>query len=69
MTDGPTGNDEWWTTGDVARALGLARGTVAAYLARGQMPAPDWRVGRTPLWRPATIHQWRDDRRWQPPAP
>lgn len=44
-----------WTVADVAGHLGVAPATVRAYLARGQMPAPDGRLGRTPWWAPDTI--------------
>ena len=47
------------TTTEVAESLGVQRETVAAYLSRGQMPAPDEVFGRTPLWRPATISRWK----------
>lgn len=49
---------EQWTVADVAAHLEVAESTVRAYLARGQMPAPDGRLGRTPWWRPATIRGW-----------
>lgn len=48
-----------WTTADVAEYLGIGESTVRAYAARGRMPAPDGRLGRTPWWRPATIREWR----------
>lgn len=52
--------DEQWTPAEVATYLGW-RGTkgVSAYLARGRMPAPDGRLGRTPWWWAATIKAWR----------
>jgi DNA-binding transcriptional MerR regulator len=49
----------YWTTRDVAEHLQITEATVRAYLARGQMPRPDQRYGRTNLWRPATIERWR----------
>jgi Helix-turn-helix domain len=49
----------YWTVRDVANYLKVAESTVRAYLARGQMPEPDQRYGRTNLWRPATIESWR----------
>jgi hypothetical protein len=48
---------DWWTTSDVARFLDVAPSTIRAY-ARGQMPAADRRIGREPVWRPATIRKW-----------
>lgn len=51
--------DDRWTTADVAAYLDVKESTVRGYAARGQMPAPDGRLGRTPWWRPATIKTWR----------
>src|SRR3954452_19708741 len=53
---------EWWTTTEVADYLGVRVGTVSSYRQRGQMPAPDRTLGRTHLWRPSTIVQWRQRR-------
>ena len=53
---------DWWTTSDVAAFLGIAPSTIRAYVARGQMPAADRRIGREPVWRPATIRQWQSQR-------
>lgn len=50
---------EQWTTRDVAAYLGRKESTIRAYHARGQMPQPDGRVGRTPWWKPETIRNWR----------
>ena len=50
--------DDWWTTNDVARFLDVEPSTIRAYAARGQMPAADLRIGREPVWRPATIRKW-----------
>lgn len=53
---------EWgdpWTIAEVAEHLGVATSTVRAYAARGQMPPPDGRLGRTPWWRADTIRAWR----------
>jgi hypothetical protein len=47
------------TIGDVARLLDVKPSTVRAYKTRGQMPAPDGRLGRTPWWRTETITAWR----------
>ncbi|MGH3097760.1 MAG: helix-turn-helix transcriptional regulator [Streptosporangiales bacterium] len=49
---------DWWTTQDVARYLEVAASTVRSYAARGQMPPADRRIGREPVWRPATIRRW-----------
>lgn len=51
--------DGVWTTADVASRLGIQQGTVRAYAARGEMPAPDGQFGRTPWWWGATIRTWR----------
>jgi hypothetical protein len=53
---------DWWTTSDVARFLDVAPSTIRAYAARGQMPAADRRIGREPVWRPATIRKWERQR-------
>lgn len=43
---------------DVAEAWDVQPGTVRAYAARGQMPTPDGRVGRSPWWHRTTITGW-----------
>jgi hypothetical protein len=35
---------------------------VRAYVTRGQMPKADRRIGREPVWRPATIREWHEQR-------
>ena len=47
------------TSSQVAELLGVSPKTISAYKARGQMPKPDREYGRTPLWRLATIQEWR----------
>jgi predicted DNA-binding transcriptional regulator AlpA len=54
--------DDWWTTRDVARFLHISSSTVRAYVTRGQMPKADRRIGREPVWRPATIREWHEQR-------
>jgi Helix-turn-helix domain len=54
--------DDWWTTRDVAAFLNIAPSTIRAYVARGQMPEADRRIGREPVWRPATIRLWHSQR-------
>lgn len=54
---------EWWTTAEVAAHLGVRPATVSSYRMRGQMPQPDRKLGRTQLWKPATILAWQDRRR------
>jgi hypothetical protein len=46
------------TFSEVAGRVGLLRNTLTAYLAKGLMPQPDERYGRTPLWREETIEEW-----------
>ena len=48
---------------DVARMAGVQEGTIRAYLARDQMPAPDGRFVRSPWWERATIDDWLARRR------
>jgi len=40
----------------------LTPSTIRAYAARGQMPTADRRIGREPVWRPATIRKWHSQR-------
>jgi hypothetical protein len=54
--------EDWWTTQDVAAFLKVAPSTIRAYVARGQMPSADRRIGREPVWRPATIRSWHSQR-------
>jgi predicted DNA-binding transcriptional regulator AlpA len=54
--------EDWWTTSDVARFLGISSSTVRAYAAREQMPKADRRIGREPVWRPDTIREWHEQR-------
>jgi anti-sigma factor RsiW len=53
---------DWWTTRDVASFLNIAPSTIRAYVARHQMPEADRRIGREPVWRPATIRKWDSQR-------
>lgn len=55
-------SDDQWSPADVAAHLGVQPKTVTGYLARGRMPEPDGRVGRTPWWRPETIRAWRQSK-------
>jgi predicted DNA-binding transcriptional regulator AlpA len=50
------------TIPDVAAVAGVKPKTIGAYMARGQMPPPDGRLGRTPWWRPDTIKHWLANR-------
>lgn len=58
----PSPDLEWWTSADVAAYLGVRASTVSTYRMRGQMPAPDEKIGRTQLWRPQTIIEWHSRR-------
>ena len=53
---------DWRTTRDVASFLKVAPSTIRAYVARHQMPEADRRIGREPVWRPATIRRWHSQR-------
>jgi hypothetical protein len=58
---------DWWTTEDVLAFLQSAgapitRVTWAAYVSRGQAPAPDRMFGRSPAWRPAAVRDWQASR-------
>ena len=44
----------------VARALGISTRTLERLLSGGRFPAPDLRIGRATLWRPATVRVWID---------
>lgn len=58
----PDPDAEWWTTSEVAAYLGVQVATVTNYRKRGQMPAPDFTVGRTHMWRPPRVIQWHSSR-------
>lgn len=50
-------NAEYWTITEIAEHWGVKESTVYSYRSRkrGELPEPDHKYGRTPLWRPATI--------------
>lgn len=48
-----------WGVAEVAAHWNVQPVTVRSYLSRGQMPAPDGRIGTTPWWHPATITGWK----------
>jgi excisionase family DNA binding protein len=52
------GPADWWTTDEVAEYLTVSASTVRSYLSRNQMPHPDRRFGRLPVWQPETIKTW-----------
>ncbi|MBO0880027.1 MAG: helix-turn-helix domain-containing protein [Mycobacterium sp.] len=53
---------DWWTTQDVATYLGVTPSTVRSYATRAQIPPADRRIGREPVWKPATIRKWNERR-------
>jgi 8-oxo-dGTP diphosphatase len=53
---------DWWTTEDVANFLKVSTSTIRSYMARKQMPEPDRRFGRLPVWQPETIRAWNANR-------
>ena len=54
--------DDLLETKDIAALLGVRVATVRQYKLRGDLPPPDATAGRSPLWRRATIEQWRAER-------
>lgn len=62
--------DDWWATADVLTYLAsvgapISRGTWTSYVARGQAPAAERVIGKTRVWRPATVKAWHESRRGQ----
>ena len=56
--------DDWWTTADVLAFLKdvgapISRATWAAYVSRGQAPAPARMFGRSPAWLPQDVRDWQ----------
>lgn len=47
---------------DLAVRLRVKPATVRTYLARGVLPPPDDRIGRSPRWRLSTIRRWEKGR-------
>ena len=50
--------DGYITSDELAARLGIKRDSVYQMRSRGDIPEPDMRVGRTPVWRPETIASW-----------
>src|SRR5665213_3850684 len=46
----------------VAEVASLTVRSVSSYLARGDIPEPDYRVGKSPLWKTETIERWLERR-------
>jgi predicted DNA-binding transcriptional regulator AlpA len=43
---------------ELAAALGVSRRAIERERSAGRFPPPDRRIGRMPLWSPATIRAW-----------
>lgn len=54
-----THEDRLLTSLEVAELLNLHPDTITSYNAKSQMPPPDKKFGRTPLWHLSTIRKWR----------
>lgn len=52
---------DWWTMEDIAAYWKVTLKTVHGYRWRGlgQLPPEDGKVGRTPVWRPATVIEFK----------
>lgn len=46
------------TSTEAAALAGVAPDTWSSYVSRGQAPAPDGRLGRTPWWWESTVQDW-----------
>lgn len=51
---------DWWTTDDIAAYLGVKTASVRRYKVRGDLPPEDRKIGRTLVWKPATIIAWNE---------
>lgn len=49
---------KWLTYRDLATATGLPLARIRMWGGRGQLPAPDFRVGQSPAWYPGTVAEW-----------
>jgi len=54
---------EFLTLADIAERAGITRGSAEVYRKRGDLPAPDIMLGRTPGWLTTTIDAWLATRR------
>lgn len=54
--------DGYLTSDQLAAKLGIKRGSIHRYRTRGNIPAPDEYVGRTPLWREESVNKWMTER-------
>lgn len=62
MLESDTPDDPYLEIRDLAEHLGVKVPSVRRYISRGDLPAPDHRVGRSPLWRKSTITAWESTR-------
>lgn len=62
MTQQPKVEPVFLRMRDLPPIVGLAIVTIYEKIRRGDFPEPDARIGRSPVWRPATIAQWAEDR-------
>ncbi len=46
--------------GELAKALGISRGTLERERSARRFPPPDLAIGKAPLWKPETIRRWID---------
>jgi predicted DNA-binding transcriptional regulator AlpA len=53
---------DWLTSRDIAEQTGLKLDTIYTYRQRKTLPEPDYTIGRTPLWKQATIDEWNSSR-------
>ncbi len=49
-----------WSLDDIASLCGVSKRFLEMDRAAGRMPAPDVRLGRRIMWRPATVNRWLD---------
>ena len=45
---------------EIAGLVGVSRRTIERQRSAGRFPQPDLRIGKTPLWKPATVQKWID---------
>lgn len=50
---------DWWTSADCAAALGISYSTWTSYVSRGQAPPAKRKFGRSRVWRPQAVLDWR----------
>lgn len=54
--------DGYLTSDDLATRLGIQRASIYRMRTRGDLPDPDDTIGRTPVWKVATIDTWESAR-------